>query len=90
MALLMDKYDCLDSRVNFCEGNIHHNLDPHNDKHNKSVATNNTRSTSQLRMHQRQSANTGPGVPVEVIDRLNNFQIQIDRIDCKTAELRDA
>lgn len=31
-----------------------------------------------------------PQPQVDVIDRLNHIQIQIDRLDCKTVELREA
>lgn len=89
MTLLMDKYDSLDTRMGFCEANV---MERYRDTNNKSAGSSHqTRSTSQLRMHQKQSAMAGGLAPhADVIDRLNQFQIQIDRLDCKTAELREA
>ena len=87
--MLLDKYDSLDYRMGFCEGHITEKFEgskrpPINrDGNNESQASAHTqsRSTSQLRMHQKQSAMKQ--MPNELLDRINNVQIQMDHLDGK-------
>ena len=97
ITLLLDKYDALEYRLGFCEQSLTQKLD-HNalrDRGNNSRQSSESRSTSQLKAHQRVSAlKTASQARLNeennlLADRINNLQIQIDRLDQRTNELRD-